>query len=127
MSGALKTLIMNKFTERFFAFPIKIYDSSSLKQGQLFEEDPNVIIEGDWISGIARVGLLELENMSWQDGYSSGRSIDEVREEGFDTTVIYFETHGEYVCTWPRKKFEEKLNDFVAKQPKEEIEEDLAL
>jgi len=114
---------MNKFTDGFFMFPIKIYDSLSLGRAMEFEESVGMKADADWISGAAKVPAKELEAMTWQDGYSNGRAIDEVREEGFDLTIIYLESYGEFICTWPRKKFEEKLNEFMAKQPKEKGED----
>jgi hypothetical protein len=108
---------MNKFTDKFFAFPIKIYDSFSLKRSEEYEEDVNMRMEADWISGIARVPVEELYGIMWNDGYSNGRTIEDVKVEGFDLTIIYSERYGELICTWPRKKFEDKLNDFMARQP----------
>ena len=115
----------DKFTDQFFAFPIKIYDGASLKQVEDMEE-ANIHMEVDWISGTVKVPYKDLGDMTWQDGYSNGRSVEEVREEGFDLTVVYLDRYGEFTCTWPRKKFEEKLNDFVGKQEQKEIEKQTA-
>ncbi len=117
---------MNKFTDRFFTFPIKIYDSASLIRVMEAEESMNMKMEGEWISGVARVPSKDMFDITWQDGYSNGRSIEEVNKEGFDLTIVYIERYGEFTCTWPRRKFEEKLNAFMATQP-EEKQEDLTI
>lgn len=105
----------DKFTDKFFSFPIKIYDSQSLRRAEEMEE-ANIHMDPDWISGWTKVSYKDLlEGFTWQDGYSNGRTIEEVKEEGFDLTIVYIERYGEYTCTWNRKKFEEKLNDFMEK------------
>lgn len=116
---------MSKFTDSFFLFPIKIYDPYSQRRSMEFEEDVNVRTEGEWIGGQVRIPAEVLSTMTWQDGYSNGKPLDEVREEGFDLTIVYIDLYGEFICTWPRKKFEEKINEFMARQPKRE--EDLHL
>ncbi len=118
---------MNKFTDRFFAFPIKIYDSLSLGRAMEFEESVGMKADAEWITGVARISAKDLENITWQDGYSNGRTIVEVKEEGFDLTIVYTEIWGEYICMWTRKKFEEKLNEFMARQPQEKEENNLTL
>lgn len=110
---------MVKFTDKFFAFPIKIYDGASLSQAMEAEETLNMRLEADWISGVCRVPAADMETVIYQDGYSNGRTIEQVKEEGFDLTVVYLDRYGEFICTWGRKKFEEKLNEFMARQPQE--------
>jgi|SRR5579885_3355627 len=112
----------DKYTDKFFTFPIKIYDSRSLKTAEQME-DANIHMDPEWISGWTRVHYKDLlQGFTWQDGYSNGRSVDEVREEGFDLTIVYIEAYGEYTCTWDRKTFENKLNAFMTKH-QDQIEE----
>lgn len=112
-----------KFTDCFFAFPIKMYDPVSLRKSQEYEEDVMVHREADWVQAIARIRDTDLDKMYYQDWYSEGRSAEEVREEGFDLTMVYVDLYGEFLCVWPRKKFEEKLNEFMARREVVEDEE----
>ena len=77
-------------------------------------------IDAEWISGVCRVPAADIETIIYHNGYPNGRDLEEVRKEGFDLTVVYLDRYGELICTWSRKKFEEKLNEFMARQPKEE-------
>jgi hypothetical protein len=108
---------MGRFTDDYFLFPIKVYDGFSLKKAM--EEEEKDTTEGpvpiDWVSGWARLPAKDLYKIMWHDGFSRERSVEEVAENGFDLTIIVSDYHGEFVCTWPRKKFEEKLNDFMEK------------
>lgn len=113
---------MVKFTDKFFAFPIRIVDKRSK-----FQDDPLLAGEAEWVSGMLRVPADMLDYATWNDHYTSTRTIDEVREDGFDCTMVFIPEYGEVICNWPRKKFEEKLNEFIAKQPLPEKEEDLVV
>lgn len=105
----------NKFTDKFFAFPVKVFEKDK------FEDDPMLNKQAkDWVPGILRVPADCWEYATWSDHYSEGRTMDEIREEGFDCTSVYIPEYGEVICTWPRKKFEEKLNAFMEKQPAKE-------
>lgn len=110
---------MNKFTDEFFSFPIKVYDGFSFKKAMEAEdkdttEEP---IPVDWVVGWVRLPAKDLGKMMWHDGFSRERKVEEVAKEGFDLTIVVSDVHGDFVCTWPRKKFEEKLNEFMEKRP----------
>lgn len=108
---------MSKFTEDFFSFPIKVYDGFSLKKAMEQEErdstDEPVPI--DWVVGWVKIPVRDLPKMMWHDGFSRERKVEEVANEGFDLTIVVTDVYGEFVCTWPRKKFEDKLNEFMVK------------
>lgn len=108
---------MSRFTDKFFAFPIKIYDGFSLKRALEKEEEegsdtPEPI---DWVSGIARIPKSEVDILSWHDGFSRDRTVEQAATEGFDQTSVITLNYGDFICTWPRKRFEEKLNEFMDK------------
>lgn len=107
-----------KHTDTFFLFPIKIYQDSDTE----VEEKPSYE-EIDWAVGYARLPLKELYNLTWMDGYSKTKTGEQAIKEGFDLTQVISEIYGKYICTWPRKKFESKLNDFIEKLEKETDEE----
>lgn len=108
---------MSKFTDDFFGFPIKIYDGFSLKKA--LEEEDKEGVDGpvpiDWIVGQVRLPAKDLHKLMWHDGFSRDRTVSDVAEKGFDVTTVVCEPHGEFMCTWTRKKFEEKLNEFMDK------------
>jgi hypothetical protein len=108
---------MTKFTDDFFTFPIKIYDGFSLKKA-LKEEDEEGVdgpVPIDWIVGYVRLPAKDLPRMMWHDAFSRDRTVSDVAENGFDATAVVSHEYGEFMCTWPRKKFEDKLNEFIEK------------
>lgn len=107
---------MGKFTDGFFAFPIKIYDGFSLRKALEEEEkeDVDAPVAADWVSGICRLPAKEVKKLSWYDGFSRERTVEQAATEGFDQTTV-ISGYGEFVSTWNRKKFEEKLNEFMEK------------
>lgn len=96
-----------KYTDRFFSFPIRIYDGKTL--------DENNEGEGDWIVGVVRIPFDDMRYSCWYDGFSRDKNVEEVNKEGFDTTIVSNKMHGQFNCIWNRKKFEEKLNEGIAK------------
>lgn len=106
---------MGKFTEEFFMFPIKIYDGFSLKKAMKEEdsEDTKGPVPIDWIVGHVRIPAKDLPKIMWHDGFSREKSVEEVAEKGFDLTIVMSDIYGEFVCTWPRKKFEVRLDEFM--------------
>lgn len=98
------------YTEQKFTFPMKIYDGLSLRQAIKREEATEVAEEADWVQGVCRIPIEEIK--AWFDVFSKGKTIDEVLQEGFDSTIIVTNTMGEFECTWPRKRFERELDEF---------------
>lgn len=116
---------MTKFTDNFFRFPIKSYNED--KWDDEYEKN-----EKFWVTGSARIPFEELSEVSWWEGLSKGKTVDDYLEKGTDVTIVYSINYGYYVCTWPIKKFEEKLNEFMAKieneiLKSEKVEEDLVI
>lgn len=108
---------MNKFTDDFFTFPIKVYDGFSLKKAMEEEDRTNTEtpVPIDWVTGMVKIPAKDLHRIMWHDGFSRERTVKEAAEEGFDLTIVISDIWGEFVCTWSRKKFEERLNEFVEK------------
>lgn len=109
---------MNKFTDDFFSFPIKVYDGFSLKKA-MEEEDKTSTdspVPIDWVTGWVKIPVKDLYKMIWHDGFSRERSVKEVAEGGFDLTIVISDVWGEFVCTWGRKKFEDRVNEFMEKR-----------
>jgi hypothetical protein len=109
--------IMNKFTDDFFSFPIKVYDGFSLKKAMEAEDKDTTEapVPIDWVTGWVKIPAKDLHRMMWHDGFSRERTVEEVAKEGFDLTIVVNDNYGDFVCTWPRKKFEQKLDEFMEK------------
>jgi hypothetical protein len=109
---------MNKFTDNFFGFPIKVYDDFSAKKAMDAEDKDttNEPVPIDWIVGWAKIPVSDLHKLMWHDGFSRDRKVEQVASEGFDLTMVCSNTLGDFVCTWPKKKFEEKINEFMEKR-----------
>lgn len=108
---------MSKFTDDFFTFPIKVYDGFSLKKA-MEEEDKDATeapVPIDWVAGWVKLPVRDLPKMMWHDGFSRERSVKDVAEQGFDLTIVVTDVYGDFVCTWPKKKFEAKLDEFMSK------------
>lgn len=45
--------------------------------------------------------------------FSRNKTIEDVKANGFDCTIVYLKYGKEIGCSWPPKKFEEKLNAFA--------------
>lgn len=108
---------MGKFTDDFFSFPIKVYDGFSLKKALEEEDkgDTEAALPIDWVMGWVKIPAKDLHKLMWHDGFSRERNVKDVADEGFDLTIVVSEYHGEFVSTWPRKKFEQKLDEFMEK------------
>lgn len=100
-----------KYTDRFFEFPVRIYDRFETQQAIEQEEKDNIPIEGVWASGKAKLPFQEIS--SWSDYFDSDQGIDGVKEKGFEYTLIWTHNEGTYICTWKKARFEDRLNAHV--------------
>jgi hypothetical protein len=119
---------MGKFTDDFFSFPIKVYDGFSLKKAM--EEEEKETADGpvpiDWVMGWVKIPAKDLYKLMWHDGFSRERNVKDVADEGFDLTIVMSDIYGEFVCTWGRKKFETKLDEFMEKWEQSKPHNDLS-
>lgn len=102
-----------KYADRFFKFPIRVYDRYSASIAEKEEELQQGPVEGAWRPGVARIELEEIK--TWNDFFDSEQGVEGVDEEGFLFTLIFTKTQGPFICTWSLSKFEEKMNDFAEK------------
>jgi hypothetical protein len=107
-----------KFTDRFFEFPIKIYDGFSLKKAMEQEEALDAPVDADWVRGYIKIPAAAITDIYWYDVFSKGRTVEEIADKGFDATAIVHPDLGEFECTWRREKFENELNSFVERLEK---------
>ena len=109
-----------RFSERFFRFPVKIYDGVSfrriLNKELSGEADENET--PDWAQGDVKLPVDGLTEIYYYEGFSPGRKPEDVINEGFDITMVFHPSFGDFECLWPFKKFEQKLDEFVEKYEK---------
>ena len=110
-----------KYTDKWFKFPVRIYDGFSVHKAILIEdkklaenlEDIDKPEVPDWVMGYARIPISEIT--SWVDYYSEGRETSDVAKEGFDLTLVETKNLGKFECVWKRDRFEEELNKYAEK------------
>lgn len=116
-----------RFSERFFKFPIRVYDSVSIKRNMKREmegtADPDTIEIPDWVEGHAKLPYWCLDNLYYCDTFTLGRQPEDVAKEGFDMTYIGSSEFGEFECVWNMKRFESALNAFTEGYEKWEKEQ----
>lgn len=103
-----------KHTDKFFLFPVKVYNEDF----NGLEED-DIAGNKEWVLGYARLPIECLYDIIWYDTYSLGKNVEDVSKDGCDLTGVYHERYGKFTCLLPRKKFENKLNDYIEKIEKE--------
>lgn len=103
------------FSKRFIEIPIRMYKSDDLEEHYKKKEDPQLYGDFeediDYVIGFARV--LPYDILEWHDCFSRPRTVEEVREKGFDSTRIKTRSGEVYDCVWNRAKFEKKLDIFI--------------
>lgn len=102
-----------KYTDGMFEFPIRIYDGFSVRKARKREEELNMDVteDGEWVEGAAEIPLNQYEGC--YDFFQSGRTMEDVADNGFDGTIILTKTMGEFICTWRREKFKARINKFA--------------
>lgn len=117
--------------EKFFEFPVKLYDPESLISLEIkklrgeeeFEteddEEEIYLPEADWAES-SKVCLPE-DIIAWIEGGDRGNKAKDLAEKGFPRCIVTIKENysiGVYECVWPKKKFEQRLNAFMAKRDK---------
>jgi len=100
-----------KHTDKFFLFPVKVYNDEATED--------NIEENNEWVLGYARLPIEQCYTITWFDTYTKGKDLKEVADKGCDLTRVLSKEYGVYICLWPRKKFEAKLNDYIDKIEKE--------
>jgi hypothetical protein len=115
-----------KFTDRFFEFPIKIYDGMSVRKmlkSEASSDIPQAIDDLGWVRGRVKLPYWALDKLFYYDSFSEGRTPEEVAESGFDMTTVIHSDFGEFECMWKKEIFEKRLNDFTELYESENEEE----
>lgn len=114
------------YTDKFFSFPVKVYNNQSIKHllkqheekhkhdelmGFEGDDDEDDLPEPEWNEG--RMTMDYRDIIGWEDAASYSRSAKEVKKQGFDCLLIETKNHGSVLSTWNRQKFEEEINKHV--------------
>lgn len=100
------------FSSRYFAFPTTVYLSDDVSRtNELEEMGVTAVPEG--ASGVAR--CLPEDILTWYDSFSRPRTIEDVKQNGFDITHIVLKGGEQFQCNWDRKTFEKRLDAHVQK------------
>lgn len=117
-----------KYSEKFFRFPVRLYLTKDIEKKKDLEERLGIELEDEEVADPEYVlgwDCIDLNDIrGFGTIFSRGKDLETVREEGFDSTVIYLTYGREVGCAWTPKKFEEKLNDFVDKMEEERKREE---
>lgn len=105
-----------KYTERFFRFPVRIYDRYSSQKAEEQEKDLDTPMEGEWVEGYQNMPHTDISD--WCDYFDSTQGVEDVKENGFMYTLVFSRKAGAYVCTLPSKEFARRLDAFVDKYEK---------
>ena len=97
-----------KYTERFFEFPIRVYDRFTAEQALKKEESINAPDEGEWIQGSVRISYREIT--VWCDYFDSLQGVAGVELTGFHSTIVWTKNEGIFICTLKKEDFEALLN-----------------
>lgn len=127
-----------KPSERFFMFPVLMYDVKSLRKAikqeeaqedmeessdpllrqlQLtsmdYEEAEDEEIEVDFVVGQMRV--MHTDIAGWADSYKRDTKIKHVKKHGFDCVEVYFKDESPVICPLSRSEFETLYDMHVSK------------
>lgn len=107
--------------DKFFRFPIKLFLSKDVEDSKNREELLGMKLEEpediDYVTGWDCVDVGDIRGFGTI--FSRGRSIADVKTDGFDSTIIYLSYGREVATSWSPEKFREKLNAFVLKLDEE--------
>lgn len=116
-----------KYTDKFFKFPVKLFLSKDLESKSELEERLGIELrdedkEPEYVVGWESIEVDDI--CGYGTIFSRNRTIEQVRDEGFDCTIVYLRYGKEVGCSWAPKKFEEKLNAFYETLQEQEKEEE---
>ena len=109
-----------KLTDRYFRFPIKVYDGweltkAMIKEEKQLESDPEEaqLELPSWVQCWQRVRPSEI--LGWSENFSRESNFEEVASKGGDMTMVETKHLGMLPCLWTIREFEDRLNIFYDK------------
>lgn len=114
------------YSDKFFRFPVKLFLTKDLKDQQERAERLGIEIEDDelpdHVLGWDAVDVNDIRGFGTI--FSKHMTLDDVRENGFDSTIIYLNYGREVGCCWPPDKFKQKLDEFVGNLERKKAEQE---
>jgi len=116
-----------KYSEKFFKFPVKLYLTKDVEERDELETRLGIELKAEskedleYVVGWESVDIEDI--CGFGTIFSRNKTLEQVREEGFDCTLVYMKYGKEIGCSWPPKKFEEKLNNFYEKLQDERVKQ----
>lgn len=101
------------YTDDLFPLPIRVYDQFSIRKADKREEDLDQPTSPDWVAGVVDIPLEEV--VGFGDFFDSGRAAEDIADEGFDGTIVFTRSMGEFTCILQRKELKRRLNEFSKK------------
>ena len=113
-----------KLTEAHFKFPIRMFDPhSAAKAEKSFHSEFVSKDKIEYVIGTASIPYEQITHASWHDSYMPHREVENVKEHGCDSTMVYTPTMGSYMCAWKLPKFEQELNAYIERIEKQTLAE----
>lgn len=107
--------LLMKYTDTLFRFPIRVGDDQQIadlhNRYSKGEDVSHIVLET--IEGYVRVPVKDITY--WEEAYPPETQFSELSKVGFQTTMVVSYRLGEFMCSWPVKKFEEALNTHIDK------------
>ncbi len=109
-----------EYTDKFFEFPVKMYDIYDAINAEEEEDDIKTKtgklekVPIDYIVGVRGIDPDDIKE--YNESYGKDDDVNEVRKNGFPHVIVLTVRGDVYECIWDRKKFKEKLNAFVKKR-----------
>lgn len=106
-----------KYTERFFKFPIRYIDQFKvMKIGEEYNKNQSLPDEEPVIPSVDCIYKLPYDEIrGWSEEPAPEDLFEDIESKGFKCTMVFTKTHGDLLCSWSVKKFEEKLDAFEEK------------
>jgi len=105
-----------KNSETLFKFPVLLYDGISLERRTKKEIEEDIhSSEGiqPYVRGYVKIPYDEI--VGYMDTWRIGRKVEEVKVDGFCSTLVYTKTLGDFICPLKLEKFEKLYDEFADK------------
>lgn len=110
-----------KYTDRFFKFPVRMYDVESMIKVAMKEEETGDIDNTPVNFAVGNKAILLKDLKSYGESYANEHTLEDALEHGFPLTTIYTYQGDEYQCPLNLKEFEKLVDKFVEEQEKQAL------
>lgn len=108
-----------KPSQRKFKFPIRVLNpieaESDAKLNRILNREIGNVL--DYVITNVHVPISQV--IEWRESFTYSRTIEDVKRNGCDTTVVHLMLTGECTCDWPVAKFMKEYDKHYAKLKRE--------